>query len=66
MGVPGVTYAIIQDSDPSLKFQRFGQPAQGEIDAGLISMNRLEIARLDNSANFPENGLIDFILEGGT
>ncbi len=29
MGVPGVTYATIQASDPSLKFQRFGQPRAG-------------------------------------
>jgi hypothetical protein len=46
-------------------FQRWGQAAQGEITAGRISMARLEIARLDNDPSEPENGRIQFFMEGG-
>jgi hypothetical protein len=65
MAVQGVAFVDLGPSDPRHRFRRFGQPAQGELDAGRIAMSRIEIARLDNSANFPENGRIDFILEGG-
>lgn len=55
----------VDPTDPRFVFQRFGQPAASEIPNGLISMARLEIARLDNSASFPENGRLDFVLMGG-
>lgn len=54
MAVTGVAYV-----EP-LRFQRLGQPAAGEIDAGQIAMARLEIARLDNDPNAPENGKLAF------
>lgn len=54
MAVPGVSHV-----EP-LRFQRLGRPAAGEIDAGRIAMARLEIARLDNDPNAPENGRIAF------
>jgi hypothetical protein len=46
-------------------FQRWGQAPQNETAAGKISMARLEIARLDNDPSEPENGRIQFIMEGG-
>ncbi len=47
------------------RFQRWGQSATGELEAGRIEFERLEIARLDNTPNVPENGRIEFNLEGG-
>jgi hypothetical protein len=47
-----------------IRFQRFGRvPLPGEDER--IAMGRLEIARLDNDPNRPENGRIDFALTGG-
>jgi predicted phage baseplate assembly protein len=66
MDVPGVQWVDVDDTPPKPnRFRRWGQPAHGEIDAGLIEMGRLEIARLDNDPSLPENGKIDFIMEGG-
>lgn len=47
------------------KFQRWGKAPNNEIKDGLIRMGRLEIARLDNDPSAPENGRIDFLMEGG-
>lgn len=46
-------------------FQRFGHPSRVALDEGRITFGRLEIARLDNDPNAPENGKIDFITKGG-
>jgi hypothetical protein len=66
MRVPGVEWVDADDSDgkPN-RFRRWGQPAHDEIAEGMIEMNRLEIARLDNDPSLPENGRIDFLMEGG-
>ncbi|MGI0493686.1 putative baseplate assembly protein [Alkalinema pantanalense CENA528] len=47
------------------QFQRWGQQADRELEMGRITMERLEILRLDNNPNAPENGRIIFNLEGG-
>ena len=47
------------------RFQRWDQPSTSAIETGQIRFDRLEIARLDNNPNLPENGTIDFKLEGG-
>ena len=47
------------------KFQRWGQPANNELERGQISLGRLEIAQVENNPNAPENGRIIFNLEGG-
>lgn len=62
MAVTGVAYV-----EP-LRFQRLGRAPAGEMDAGRIAMARLEIARLDNDPNAPENGKIAFEVHamGGT
>jgi hypothetical protein len=66
MKVPGVSWVDTNDTPPSPNhFQRWGQASQGETAAGRISMARLEIARLDNDPNEPENGKIQFFMEGG-
>lgn len=46
-------------------FQRWGKFSTGEIDKGILTPGRLEIIRLDNDPNFPENGKISFSMEGG-
>lgn len=66
MQVPGVAWVDVDDTPPKpSRFRRWGEPAQGEIQAGLIAMRRLEIARLDNDPNAPENGRLEFRLVGG-
>jgi hypothetical protein len=58
MAVPGVDYVIVD------RFRRWGQPDRGELDAGEITFDRLEIARLDSDPSRPENGQITFDLRG--
>ena len=66
MQVPGVKWIDTNDVPPAPNhFKRWGQAAHGETAAGRITMSRLEIARLDNDPNEPENGKIDFFMEGG-
>ena len=46
-------------------FQRQGQPATSGIDAGVIDLQPLEIARLDNDPNYPEHGILTVNVCGG-
>lgn len=57
--VQGVRFVEIR------KFQRLGLDSRAGLDDGLLPMDRLEIARLDNDPNFPERGLLRLDLEGG-
>ena len=59
MAVPGVS------SVQPLRFQRQGRLANHELENGFIPAAPLEILRLDNDANFPERGLLEFDLHGG-
>lgn len=59
MRVPGVLWV------ETIRFQRWGRDSEGEEDAGMIKLERLEIARLDNDLSLPENGRIDFLMSGG-
>lgn len=66
MDVPGVRWVEVDPAgDPPARFQRWGQKPRGEIEQGYIDIGRLEIARLDNDPNAPENGRIAFHMEGG-
>jgi hypothetical protein len=47
------------------RFQRWGKNPGNEIKDGVLKPTDLEILRLDNDPNFPENGKIDFIVKGG-
>lgn len=49
----------------TVRFGRWGQGSMGEKDAGVIKLDQLEIARLDNDPSFPENGKIEFLMTGG-
>lgn len=46
-------------------FRRYGTPASDALDTGVLAIGRLEIARLDNDRNRPENGSIQFTMRGG-
>jgi hypothetical protein len=59
MSVDGVSSVLAE------VFQRFGRPAGQEISQGVITMAPLEVARLSNDKNFPENGQIRFSMGGG-
>jgi Baseplate J-like protein len=65
MAVPGVSWVDLSDASRGQRFQRFGRPAAGEVGQGFVAIGPLEIARADSSPDFPENGRVDFILEGG-
>lgn len=47
------------------RFQRWGEPSQQELDAGVIRCDRLEIVRLGGTSGSPEEGQLTFDLEGG-
>ncbi len=52
------------DSASITRFQRFGRPADRELEQGYIAMDRLEVARLDNDPNFRENGVLRLNMGG--
>jgi hypothetical protein len=66
MATPGVRWidASAGRGKPT-RFQRWGEPAHGELANGQIDMARLEIARCNNDPSRPEDGRLDFIMEGG-
>jgi len=53
------------ESVAAITFKRQFQAANREIEDGVLALGPLEIARLDNDRNFPENGKLDLIMEGG-
>jgi hypothetical protein len=64
MEVAGVSWIDTSDTKKH-HFHRWGNPSKDEIVQGVILLGRLEIARLDNDPNAPENGKIEFFMEGG-
>jgi hypothetical protein len=46
-------------------FKRYWDVAGDELERGVIPMGDLEIARLDDDANFPENGVLRLTAVGG-
>jgi hypothetical protein len=59
MSVEGVASVEMKE------FKRWTKRKSAEIDDGILKVAELEIIRLDNDPNFPENGKIDFIMFGG-
>jgi hypothetical protein len=47
------------------RFIRRDDPGSEALNQGYLAMRRLEIARLDNDLNFPENGIIKLNPKGG-
>ena len=48
-----------------VRFQRWGRTPNKERDEGLIPAASLEVLRLDNAPNFPENGRLTLRMRGG-
>ncbi len=46
-------------------FQRFGKAPNQELETSILEVGRLEIVRLDNDPNFPENGRLQLVMRGG-
>ena len=59
MNVEGVESILVS------KFQRMGKSENMELEKGIIEVHSSEIIRLDNDPNFPDNGKIEFVMEGG-
>ncbi|MGY2012125.1 putative baseplate assembly protein [Nocardia gipuzkoensis] len=57
--VPGVASVHVHT------FARRGHPSRPHLNAGVIAMGGLEIARLDNNPNFPERGVLTLTAGGG-
>lgn len=57
--VPGVASVAVT------RLERLFEGPSGEIANGLLPIGPLEIARVDNDPNFPENGRIHFKMRGG-
>jgi hypothetical protein len=49
----------------AVTLQRYGRAAAGELAAGVLTVGTHEVIRLDNDRNFPENGKLEVIVEGG-
>ena len=66
MAVPGVQWVNTNDVLPRQSlFQRWGRAAAGELAAGEIDFAQFEIAQLNNDPSAPENGIIQFYMQGG-
>ena len=48
-----------------VRCKRLDVPAGDELDSGVLVLDGREVARLDNDADFPENGVLELILRGG-
>lgn len=60
MAVPGVEWV------QTTALHRFREPNGEPLETGRLTLARLEIARLDNDPNRPENGRIQLDMQGGT
>jgi hypothetical protein len=66
LAVPGVRAVDFDEAPPRPnRFRRFGEPSHGELSAGRIRLGRGELPRVDNDPAAPQNGRIQFFLEGG-
>ncbi|HKO03090.1 MAG TPA: putative baseplate assembly protein, partial [Thermoanaerobaculia bacterium] len=57
--VEGVDAVVID------RFRRQGQPKTDAIASGVLAVGPLEIARLENSRDFPEHGSLTIAMRGG-
>jgi predicted phage baseplate assembly protein len=57
--VPGVQSVTAE------AFQRQRDDASSELDSGVLKLDRLEVAQLDNDQSFPEHGVLTVIAGGG-
>lgn len=57
--VPGVESVTVKT------LQRLDEPSRQAIEEGILPLGPLEVARLDNDPNMPENGRLTLEMEGG-
>jgi hypothetical protein len=57
--IPGVESVTVKT------LQRLDEPSPQAIEEGILPLSPLEVARLDNDPNMPENGRLTLELEGG-
>ncbi len=57
--VPGVESVTVKT------LQRLDEPSHQAIEEGILPLGPLEVARLDNDPNMPENGRLTLEMEGG-
>jgi hypothetical protein len=57
--VPGVESVTVKT------LQRLDEPSRQAIEEGILPFSPLEVARLDNDPNMPENGRFTLNMEGG-
>jgi hypothetical protein len=65
MAVDGVHFVDVTNDRHPNRFKRWGSSPTTEIADGRIRIDALEIARCDNDPNAPDNGQIQFFMEGG-
>lgn len=49
----------------AIRFQRWGKEADRELEDAVLTVGPLEVVRLDNDPNLPENGRLELDLVGG-
>jgi hypothetical protein len=64
LGVPGV--ANVETGEGQLTFKRLGRRPDDEIEQGVLRLDRLEIAQLDNDPSQPEHGTLELVMQGGS
>jgi hypothetical protein len=64
LAVPGV--ATVDTGADALTFKRLRHAPTAESLEGVLKMERLEIAQLDNDPSLPENGRLEFVMQGGS
>jgi hypothetical protein len=47
------------------RLRRLGHPDAGELDAGVLTVNDLEVAELAGDPSLPENGRLVLVMGGG-
>jgi len=47
------------------RLERLDAGSFGELDAGVLTLAPLEVARLDADPNYPENGVLRLTVRGG-
>ncbi len=68
MKVPGVAWVDldpVSNGSDAVRFQRYGKVPAGELEAGVLRVDRLEVARLDNNPSAPDNGRLRLTVRGG-
>ncbi|MDR3692457.1 MAG: baseplate J/gp47 family protein [Fimbriimonas sp.] len=66
MSVTGVHWVDLgPTSAPPNRFQRLWSPSTAGLTTGVIKCDSVEIFQLDNDPSFPENGKLEFYMEGG-